>query len=175
MRRAATRLTRLLPTILWFVVGAVLVVQVFLLLHELGHALAAVSVGGAVIGFDARLLSPRPHVSYAFLDVTAGQRAFVSAAGTLLPTLVWGTVILALPRRVAPHVALLRLGASAGVLAGLLPWLVFPWPAFQMGVASSRPHLDVAEGPWTVRLWAHETVGRFRLWIDEESVTLEGP
>ena len=39
-----------------------------------------------------------------------------------------------------------------------------------MGVASSRPRLLVAEGPWVVRLWAEGTAGRIRLWLDEEAL-----
>ncbi|MFU8888152.1 MAG: hypothetical protein ACNA8N_06105 [Trueperaceae bacterium] len=95
-------------------VGACLVlvvlafVQAYALPHEGGHALAAVAVGGTVRTVDARAWSPRVHAAYDLPGVTDGQRAFVSAAGTLLPLAVWAAVIAALPRALPPALALAR-------------------------------------------------------------------
>jgi hypothetical protein len=119
-----------LVTALWFAVAGLLVVQVYLLLHELGHALAAVMVGGSVTGVDARFWSLRPHASYAFTDITSGQRAFVAAGGTLLPLVAWALAMIALPRRLPTHLGVLRLLASAALIGGSTPWLVLPWGAF---------------------------------------------
>jgi len=120
-----------LPAVVWFVLVTVCIVQAYLLLHELGHALAAMAVGGTVTAVDARLWSDRPHASYASLPASQGLRAFVTAAGTLLPLVVGLTALLALPRQLPARWAVVRLGFAAGALAGLLPWLVLPWPAMQ--------------------------------------------
>ncbi|MFO7544007.1 MAG: hypothetical protein R6W77_00760 [Trueperaceae bacterium] len=39
-------------------------------------------------------------------------------------------------------------------------------PGTTMGVASSRPRLELPAGPWSLRLIANDTAGRFRVWID---------
>ena len=38
-------------------------------------------------------------------------------------------------------------------------------PGTTMGVARSRPRLELPPGPWSLRLVAEDTVGRFRAWI----------
>jgi hypothetical protein len=40
-------------------------------------------------------------------------------------------------------------------------------PGTTMGVASSRPRLELPPGPWTLRLIAEDTLGRLRVWIDD--------
>lgn len=122
-RTAALRLAS------WLVLAALAYLQAYLLLHEGGHALAAVAVGGTVRTVDARPWSSRPHAGYDLPEVSGGERALVSAAGTLLPLAAWGVVIAALPRALPPAQALVRLGASVPLLAGLLPWIALPWPA----------------------------------------------
>ena len=125
--------------VLWLVLVAAAVVQAGLVLHELGHALAALAMGGSVTGIDALVWSSRPHASYHFDGVSDTQRAFVIAAGTLLPLVAWALVVLALPRRMGPAGTIVRLIASAGVFGSVLPWLVLPWP----GMHASAPTDDV--------------------------------
>jgi hypothetical protein len=115
--------------VVWLVLVFLVFIQVYLLLHEGGHALAAVGVGGTVRTVDARPWSTRPHASYDLPGVTDGQRALVSAAGTLLPLAAWSALIAAVPRSLPPALALLRFFVSIGLIAGLLPWIVLPWPA----------------------------------------------
>lgn len=120
---------RLLATLAWFALATVALVQGYLILHELGHALAARSLGATVTTVDARLWSARPHAAYALDGVGQAGRAFVTAAGTLLPLLVWIAVLALAPRGLTPRWEVMRLAASAGAIAGILPWLVLPWPA----------------------------------------------
>ena len=122
-------LRSLLPGVAWFVLITLIIIQGYLLLHELGHALAAASVGATVTGIDARMWSDRPHASYEFGDVGSAARAFVTAAGTLLPVAAWALALAFIPKRLPPRWAIVRLGATAGSLASLLAWLVLPWPA----------------------------------------------
>jgi hypothetical protein len=117
----------------WLMLVFLAFIQVYLLLHEGGHALGALAVGGTVRTVDARPWSTRPHASYDLPGVTDGQRALVSAAGTLLPMAAWVASIAALPRALPPALALVRFFVSVGLLAGLLPWIVLPWPALHGG------------------------------------------
>lgn len=129
MPTPVARLRSTLPSVAWFALITLIIIQGYLLLHEVGHALAALSVGATVTGIDARMWSDRPHASYAFGDVGSAARAYVTAAGTLLPVAVWAVVLPFVPRRLPPRWAVVRLGASAGALASFLVWLVLPWPA----------------------------------------------
>jgi len=113
----------------WPVLAVLAFVQAYALLHESGHAWAAAAVGGNVRTIDARAWSTRPHAAYDLFRVTDGQRAFVTAAGAALPLAVWAAAITALPRTLSPALTLVRFFVSVGLLAGLLPWIVLPWPA----------------------------------------------
>ncbi len=140
LRTATTpRFAGHLATIAWLLLATLAFVQVYLLLHEAGHALAAWSVGGTVRTLDARPWSERAHAAYDLPGVTDAARAFVTAAGTLLPYAAWVLVLLALPRRLPAAYAWLRLTASFGILVGLVPWMVLPWPTFR----ASAPGDDV--------------------------------
>ena len=123
----------------WLLLVVLAFSQVYALLHEGGHALAAVAVGGTVRTVDARAWSPRPHAAYDLPGVSDGQRAFVTASGALLPLAAWAILIAALPRSLPPALAIARTFVSIGMLAGLLPWMVLPWPAMH----ASAPRDDV--------------------------------
>lgn len=131
LRRATPRLAAPFATIAWLLLATLAFVQVYLLLHEAGHALAAWSVGGTVLGLDARPWSPRAHASYDLPAASDAARAFVTAGGTLLPYVAWAFALGALPRRLPAPYALMRLAATFGILVGLTPWMVLPWPAAQ--------------------------------------------
>lgn len=137
-----------LASVAWFALITLIIIQGYLLLHELGHALAAVSVGATVTGVDARMWSDRPHASYDFGSVGSGARAFVTAAGTLLPVAVWALALPLVPRRLPPHWEVVRLAASAGALAGFLVWLVLPWPAMHARAATDDAVRFTQQSGW---------------------------
>jgi hypothetical protein len=116
----------------WLVLVFLVFIQAYLLLHEGGHALAAAAVGGTVRTVDARPWSLRPHASYDLPGVTDTQRAFVTAAGALLPLVTWAGLIVVLPRTLPPALALVRVFVSIGLIAGMLPWIVLPWQALHV-------------------------------------------
>jgi hypothetical protein len=129
-RSAAPRFAAPIAAIAWLLLATVAFVQVYLLLHEAGHALAAWSVGGTVRTLDARPWSTRPHAAYDLHGASDAARAFISAAGTLLPYVAWALALLAVPRRLAAPYAVMRLAATIGILASLTVWMVLPWRAF---------------------------------------------
>ena len=129
MTRVIATIRSAIPSVAWYVLLTLILIQGYLLLHEAGHALAALAVGANVTAIDARLWSDRPHAAYDFGDVGGAARAFVTAAGTLLPLAVWALALAFVPTRPPPRWAVVRLAASTGALAGLLVWLVLPWPA----------------------------------------------
>lgn len=102
---------------------AVAMAQAYALLHEAGHALAAVSVGVSVVGFDAWLIG-RPTVRLAG-DLTGARGAWVSLGGVLLPWVAW-VVAFAAVRPARPLARIASLIGTFLVAATLLPWLLFP-------------------------------------------------
>lgn len=102
---------------------AVAMVQAYALLHEAGHALAALSVGVSVVGFDAWLVG-RPAVRLAG-DLAGARGAWISLGGLLLPWLIWVIAF----SSVRPSQPLARLASLVGtflVAGSLLPWLLIP-------------------------------------------------
>ncbi len=98
-------------------------VQAYALLHEVGQALAAWTVGASVVGFDAWALG-RPSVRLAG-DLSGARGAWVAVGGAFW---TWAaTVVVLLVVRPSPR--LLRLGAllwTSVVVAALLPWMLGP-------------------------------------------------
>lgn len=102
---------------------AVALAQAYALLHEAGHALAALSVGVSVVGFDAWLVG-RPSVRLAG-ELSGVRGAWISLGGVLLPWLAWVVAFSAVrPSRPLPRLA--SLIGTFLVAATLLPWLLFP-------------------------------------------------
>ncbi len=106
-------------------------VLVYIVLHEGGHALAAMLSGARIDRFDINFLTSRPHVSYVG-HLTAGQRAFVSAAGPLFPVLVWFGFIGTIPGHAKPPWAYVRIISAFGIIGSLLPGVVIP-VLYQLG------------------------------------------
>ncbi len=64
-----------------------MIINLYTILHEGGHALMAWAFGAKVTTFDVNFLG-NPHVKY-MGDLTDLQRAAISLAGPILPLLVW--------------------------------------------------------------------------------------
>lgn len=102
---------------------AVALAQAYTLLHEAGHALAALSVGGSVVGFDAWVIGR--HAVRLAGDLGGARGAWISLGGVLLPWLVWVVAFSAVrPSRPLPRLA--SLIGTFLIAATLLPWLLFP-------------------------------------------------
>jgi hypothetical protein len=90
-------------------------------LHEAGHALVSVLVGGHIQVFSVNFWDLSAHVSAAG-DFSRGQQIVSNLAGVGLPILVWLGFILAAPRRANLLLELVKLCAS---LMALNPLLVY--------------------------------------------------
>jgi hypothetical protein len=118
----AARFARAADAALVLLLGMV-AVQAHALLHEVGQALAAWTVGASVVGFDAWALG-RPSVRLAG-DLSGGRGAWVAVGGVFW---TWVATLLA-TLLVRPRAPLLRLGAllwTSVVVASLLPWVLVP-------------------------------------------------
>jgi hypothetical protein len=121
-RRPRVRSARVADAALVLLLGMV-AVQAYALLHEVGQAVSAWTLGASVVGFDPWALG-RPAVRLAG-DLSGARGAWVAVGGafwTWLATVV-ATVLL------RPQRPLLRLWAllwASVVVAALLPWVVVP-------------------------------------------------
>ncbi len=100
------------------------VAQFFVAVHESGHALAALALGGTIREFHVNILSGKPHVSYTGLGSTA--QAVALAAGPGLALLVWLTWLLAVRGERSVWHRKLLLIAGACALFPLVLWTVLP-------------------------------------------------
>ncbi len=98
--------------------------QLFVAVHESGHALAALALGATIRDVHVCILTGKPHVSYAGLP-DVGQ-AIVLMSGPGLMLLAWLAWLLTLGRtRSVWHEKLLFM-SSVGALFPLLLWSIMP-------------------------------------------------
>jgi hypothetical protein len=95
-------------------------------LHELGHVLAGWSFGQSLTEFDASFWDLSAHVRLTGGNLTAMQLAIQSAAGMLLPLLVWAIFISLVPRKDGFILETLKLISSMFVVNTLLVWILLP-------------------------------------------------
>jgi len=94
-------------------------------LHEAGHALMALGLGGTITDFNINFLDMGAHVGLRG-DFTPGQRAWINLSGAALPFSLWTITMLALPRQTAPLVQIFK-GVSALIVVNtLLAWMALP-------------------------------------------------
>lgn len=136
----------------WAVVLAWVLTQAYALLHDLGQALAARSMGLQVLAIEPWLFAWAPVRLVGDLSGPAG--AWVALGGTLAPWLVV-TTALALVRPRRPALRLAGLVAAVWVLAALVPWILIPlmgrWPV-EHDALRFLARSGVA--PWAVALFA---------------------
>jgi hypothetical protein len=95
-------------------------------LHEGGHAMAGTLFGQSLAEFDVSFWDLSAHVGMTGGDLSDGQQAVVSAAGVLLPLLVWILFIHLVPRKSNFTLELLKLISSMTVINTLLAWIILP-------------------------------------------------
>jgi hypothetical protein len=105
-------------------------------LHEAGHVLAGWLFGQSLTEFDISFWDLSAHAGLAGGDLTQAQLAFRSAAGTLLPLLVWAIFISLVPRKCNFVMETLKLFSSLIVVNTLLAWIFIP-VLFVLGKAPS--------------------------------------
>jgi hypothetical protein len=125
-----------ISTVLLILFVSVFVFFLYTFLHELGHALAGWFFGQSLTEFDASFWDLSAHVSLAGGHLTQMELAIQSAAGVLLPLLVWAIFISLVPRKGGFVLETLKLIASMAVINTLLAWIILPG-LFLIGKAPS--------------------------------------
>jgi hypothetical protein len=101
-----------------------LAAQLFVVVHESGHALVALALGATIRDIELNMIAGNPQVRYTGLG--SAEQAVVAASGPALTLLVWLTWLLATRgERSAWHSKLLFV-ASIGALFPLVMWSVMP-------------------------------------------------
>ena len=95
-------------------------------LHEAGHALAGWLFGQSLTEFDSSFWDLSAHVGLTGGNLTQMQLAIRSAAGVLLPLLVWAIFILLVPRKGSFTLETLKLLSTMVVVNTLLAWIALP-------------------------------------------------
>ncbi|MEN4010791.1 MAG: M50 family metallopeptidase [Chloroflexota bacterium] len=101
------------------------IVLLYTFLHEGGHALVAWLSGGKVFTFDINFFNLGAHIT-ATPHTNLPAQIANSLAGMALPVLAWFVFILSVARRGSLALEVLKIGASAAVLASMLAWVIIP-------------------------------------------------
>jgi hypothetical protein len=104
----------------------VFVFFLYTFLHEAGHALAGWFYGQSLTEFDASFWDLSAHVRLSGGRLTQIQLAVQSAAGMLLPLVVWTLFIGLVPRKGSFILETLKLISSMVVVNTLLAWIFLP-------------------------------------------------
>ena len=99
---------------------------IYTFLHEAGHVLAGWLFGQSLTEFDASFWDLSAHVGLTGGYLTQMQLAIRSAAGVLLPLVVWAIFLLLVPRKGGFLLETLKLISSMVVVNTLLAWIVLP-------------------------------------------------
>jgi hypothetical protein len=124
-----------------YIVFVILFVSVFVIflytfLHEAGHTLAGWLFGQSLTEFNASFWDLSAHVNLTGGSLTSMELAIRSAAGVLLPLLVWAIFISMVPRKGSFTLETLKLMSSMVVVNTLLAWIFLP-VSFWFGAAPS--------------------------------------
>jgi len=107
------------------VVAGLAVILIYTLLHEGGHAIAALLVGARITAFDVNFVTGSPHVAWEGFVKPAG-RAFIAVSGPVFPVIVWLLSLSILRWHKAVAVRLGLFVASLMVISSLLPQVIIP-------------------------------------------------
>jgi hypothetical protein len=108
-----------------FLFSALFVLFFYTLLHEGGHALTGLLLGGEIYAFNVNFLNMSAHVGMNG-HFSALERALVDISGMALPLLVWTVLLFYLPPKVNPALRFLKTLGSIGLVSSMLPWVVIP-------------------------------------------------
>lgn len=125
-----------------YATGVVLLLTLFVLvtytfLHEGGHAIVGLLIGGTVTAFNLNFLNLTAHVGIEG-DFTTFQNCVTAVAGVSFPLLIWGVLISLAPRSSNIVIDSVKLIGSLAVLNTLLVWIVIPI----LFISGSRPGDD---------------------------------
>lgn len=114
-----------LQKILLLLFVTLVVLFLYTLLHEGGHALVGWLAGGNLTAFNVNFLNLTAHVAQ-HGDFTPTQTIINNLAGTALPLLVWLILMGLVPRRTNLALEALKVISSLVCINTLLTWIVLP-------------------------------------------------
>ena len=132
------------PVPVLIVMALFVIVVIFFLytfLHVAGHALVGRFFGQSLTEFDLSFWDLSAHVGLAGGVLSPSQLAFRSAAGILLPLLIWAIFISLMPRKGTFILEELKLLSSMLVINTLLAWIILPL----LFMSGNAPADDVAK------------------------------
>lgn len=100
-------------------------ILIYTLVHEGGHAIAALLVGARITAFDVNFVTGSPHVAWEGFVKPAG-RAFIAVSGPVFPVIVWLLSLSMLRWHKAVSVRLGLFVASIMMISSLLPQVIIP-------------------------------------------------
>jgi hypothetical protein len=116
--------TFLLAGLIFFLFLLSLLLYTFV--HEGGHALVGMALGGRLTAFDVNFFDLGAHAG---IDgsFTPAQNALIAAAGVSLPVLLAVLFVLATPKKANTVLEGFRLFVFLGASSALLAWVAIPW------------------------------------------------
>ena len=124
MKQLRNSSTTILVLLSLFVVLFVFFIYTFL--HESGHAITGLLFGQSLTEFNINFWNFSAHVGMVGGKLTQSQLAVQSAAGAILPLLLWTIFISVVPRKSNFTLEVLKLISSMAIVNTLLAWIVLP-------------------------------------------------
>lgn len=124
MKQVRNSSTAILVTLILFVTLFVFFLYAFL--HESGHAITGLLFGQSLTEFNVNFWNFSAHVGMVGGKLTQSQLAIQSAAGAILPLLLWTIFLRVVPRKSNFTLEVLKLILSMAIVNTLLAWIVLP-------------------------------------------------
>lgn len=124
MKQVRNSSTVILVTLILFVTLFVFFLYAFL--HESGHAITGLLFGQSLTEFNVNFWNFSAHVGMVGGKLTQSQLAIQSAAGAILPLLLWTIFLRVVPRKSNFTLEVLKLILSMAIVNTLLAWIVLP-------------------------------------------------
>ena len=134
MKQTGNPSTSIFVALILFVILFTLFMYTFL--HEAGHAIAGLFFSQSLTEFDVNFWDFKAHVDMVGGNLSQFQLAVQSAAGAILPLLIWVMFIRLAPRKASFLLESLKLISSMTVVNTLLAWIILP-VLFLLGKAPS--------------------------------------
>lgn len=111
----------------WRKKKTVIIILIFIciysFIHELGHSIVVIVMGGKLTEFNPNPLNAHMHYIGNFTNV---ELSIINAGGVALPWIIWIIFILICHKKASNILEYIKLVTSVIILGSMLPWIIIP-------------------------------------------------